>query len=53
MATKQQWIEYLVKLEKYYKEIKQWVKKLPNGEVNTLDGPGSNPPGPPPPPPFP
>lgn len=52
MATKTQWIEYLVKLEKYTKEIKKWVKKLPNGEVTTL-GPGSNPPTPPPPPPFP
>lgn len=54
MSTKKEWIEYLVKLEKYAKDLKTWVKKLPDGEVSTQDaGPGSNPPTPPPPPPHP
>lgn len=53
MATKKEWIEYLVKLEKYNKEIKKWVKKLPDGEVGTQDTGGSNPTPPPPPPPRP
>ena len=48
---KKEWIEYLVKLEKYVKDLKKWVKKLPDGEITAQDGPGSNPPGPPPPPP--
>lgn len=54
MVTKKEWIEYLIKLDKYHKEIKKWVKNLPGGEVSTQDaGPGSNPPTPPPPPPRP
>jgi hypothetical protein len=48
---KKEWMAYLLKLEAYYKSVKKWVKKLPDGEITAQDGPGSNPPGPPPPPP--
>lgn len=60
MATKREWLAYLVehdaymkKLAKYEKEIKQWVRKLPaddDEDAETADAPGSNPPNPPTPP---
>lgn len=59
MATKREWLAYLVehdaylkKLAKYEKEIKQWVRKLPADDDDETEdaGPGSNPPKPPTPP---
>jgi len=52
MATKQQWLDWADQLVDKAKEVKEWAKDLPDGEVDALDaGPGSNPPTPPPPPP--
>jgi len=53
MATKQEWIDYSDIVSQYAKDLKKWVKELPEeGQVATAnDGPGSNPPTPPPPPP--
>ncbi len=52
MATKQEWIDYLEQVETYAKQLKDYIKDLPDdGDVVAQDGPGSNPPSPPPPPP--
>jgi len=48
MATKQQWKDYLEQVEAYAKELKEWLKNKPEGEVENI---GSDPPPPPPPPP--
>lgn len=50
MATKQEWQTYLELLKLYQKEVRKYIKGLPDGEVQTSSG-GSNPPTPPPPPP--
>jgi len=53
MATKQEWIDYSNIVDQYAKELKQWVKDLPEEDIVSAvdDGPGSNPPTPPPTPP--
>lgn len=58
MPTKKEALEYVKVIKKYSKEyakfvikFEKWAKSLPPGDIQTQDGPGSNPPTPPPPPP--
>jgi hypothetical protein len=48
MATKQQWLDYLKAEAQWVEDMKEWVKKKPEGEINTevstQDGGTDNPP---------
>lgn len=49
MATKQEWEDYVKAVQQYLKDLKKWVKKLPQtGEVNTANTGIETPPKPPP-----
>lgn len=49
MATKQEWLDYLELEAEYVKEMKDWVKKQPGGEIVIASSEGGdNPPVKPP-----
>lgn len=53
MATKQQWLDHLKLHAKWVEDMKEWVKKQPDGEIiivesSTQGDPIETPPKPPP-----